>query len=427
MRKALLSFGVLPLAVFAFLGAGEKPAEPAKPAKVTYSDRVAKVLNDHCVSCHRPGEVGPFSLVGYDNAKRKAEMIAHVTETGLMPPWKAKQGDVELDQPNLLSAEEKAVLKQWAEAGAPKGTAKEPPMPKFDDSWTLGKPDMTLELPKPFKLDAEGPDEYWNFVLKPDIKEPMWVQAVDVRPTNRRVVHHVILFTDETDQAEKLAAAPGSRDGAYLSSGGGVGFLPSGALGGWAPGVRAARSAPGTGFLIKPGTRIILQVHYNKSGKEEVDQTKVGLYFAKEKVTKPLRIAWLLNPTIKIDANNPAAKFSKTFKVPQDTELHTLMPHMHLLGKEMKATAQLPNGQKLNLIEVPQWDFNWQLVYKLKKPLMLPKGTVITLEAVYDNSTDNPNQPSNPPVRVRWGEGTKDEMMLMVAVVSFQGDWLYVL
>ncbi|MES1227778.1 MAG: alkyl hydroperoxide reductase, partial [Armatimonadota bacterium] len=240
-------------------------------------------------------------------------------------------------------------------------------------------------------------------------------------------VHHVIAFLDENGAANQLLAGTNTRDGGYLTSGGGVGFIPSGALGGWAPGVAPARSQKGSGFLLKPGTSIILQVHYSKSGKDEVDQTKVGLYFAKEPVTKPLRIAWLLNPRINIQPGDSSAHFTQTFKVPEDAELHSLMPHMHLIGKSMKATATLPDGKVINLVDVPQWDFNWQLVYKLKKPVLLPKGTVIKLEATYDNSSDNPHNPSNPPKRVHWGEETKDEMMLLVAVVSFKGNWLYVL
>ena len=434
MRKVLFQIGFVPL-----IGAGMLAIALAAPAPrvkadektkkaPTYSTEVARILNAHCVSCHRPGEVAPFSLQGYDNAKKKSAMIAKVTESGLMPPWKTRPTDLEFDQQNVLTDAEKQTLQDWAESGATHGDPqKEPKPPKFNEGWALGKPDLMLEMPKEFHLGAEGKDEYWNFVLKPDLKEPVYVQAVDVHPGNRRVVHHVIAFLDDSGRAEKKLEEPGAKDGGYLTSGGGVGILPSGSLGGWAPGVMPARAEPGTGFLLKPGTSVILQVHYNKSGKEEVDRTKVGLYFAKEKVTKPLRIAWLLNFRINIKAGDPDAKFSQTFVVPADAELHSLMPHMHMLGQSVKATATLPDGKVISLIDVPKWDFNWQLVYKLKQPKLLPKGTVIKLEATYDNSANNPNNPSSPPRRVKWGEETKDEMMLLVAVVSFEGDWMYVL
>lgn len=395
-------------------GATPPPMMPA-----TYSDSIATLLNDHCVSCHRPGEVAPFSLIGYDNAKNWAPTIAAVTQTKRMPPWKAVPGIGSFEHENRLTENEIALLKEWADKGAPRGEAsKEPKPPTFKPGWALGEPDLTLQIPKPFKVSGDGQDEYWHFVLKPDIKEPVYVQAMDVRPGNRKIVHHVILWIDEKGAADKVLAEKGV-NGAYLTFGS-PGFLPDNSLGGWAPGLQPNRSPSDSGFLLKPGANVVLEVHYHKSGKEEFDQTKVGLYLAKDskKVKKNLEIAWLANPFIKIEPGKANQKFSQTVPIPVDVELYALMPHMHLLGREMSATLINPDKSEEKLILVDDWDFNWQFSYSLKTPKLLKRGSKVRIDAVFDNSKDNPNNPNNPPKLVRWGEQTTDEMMLMVAVIN---------
>lgn len=392
--------------------------EPQPMLKATYADSVGKILNDHCVQCHRPGEVAPFSLIGYDQAKNWSKTIANVTEARKMPPWKAIAGIGEFRHENRLTDEEVETLKTWADKGAPRGDKKtEPKAPVFKAGWALGEPDMILQPSKPFKVSADGTDEYWHFVLKPQIKEPVYVQATDVRPGNKRIVHHVILWIDEKKQADKILEEKGV-NGAYLSTGW-PGFMPDNSLGGWAPGMMPERTTPDSGFLIKPGSNVVLEVHYHKSGKEETDQTKVGLYFAKDsrKVTKPLEIAWLANPMIRIKPGLKAQRFTQTIPIPVDVELYSLMPHMHMLGRAMSATLIHPDGRQEPLIQVDDWDFNWQFTYALKTPKILKRGSKVRIEAEYDNSADNPNNPNNPPKLVRWGEQTTDEMMLLVAAI----------
>lgn len=394
-------------------------AVPPPLEKVNYAEHVATILNNHCVSCHRPGEVAPFSLVGYDNAKNWAPTVAAVTASKKMPPWKAVPGIGEFKHENRLTDTEIETIKRWADAGAPRGEkSKEPAAPKFSGEWGLGEPDMVMQIPKPFKVSADGQDEYWHFVLKPDIKEPMFVQAIDVKPGNKKIVHHVILWLDESGAADKLLAEKG-QNGAYLTFGS-PGFMPDNSFGGWAPGMRAERMPEDAGIMLKPGTNVVLEVHYHKSGKEETDQTKVGLYFAKDakKVSNHVEIAWLANPFIKIKAGLADQKFKQTIPIPTDVKLYSLMPHMHMLGQEMKATYVHPDGTEEPLIYVDDWDWNWQFTYGLKEPKILKKGSKVVIEAIYDNSENNLYNPNKPPKEVTWGEQTTDEMMLLVAAIS---------
>ena len=393
--------------------------KPPTVKEVTYADHVAEIVNNHCLECHRAGETAPFSLEGYDNTRKWARMIAAVSASRKMPPWGAVKGIGEFHGENRLTDTQIETLKNWAEAGAPRGDiSREPKAPTFKAGWELGEPSKIVEMPEPIKLTSEGQDEYWNFVIDPKLTEEVYVTAMDVKPGNRKVVHHVIAFLDDKNRAEKLVQGDrGDKKTAYRTFGG-VGFTPDGAIGGWAPGVRARHLPEGAAFVLKPGTKIILQVHYHKSGKEEVDQTKVGLYFSKKKPDHPVDIGWLANPFIRIPAGEANSKFKFSFPIPVDIRLYSLMPHMHLLGREMKATLVKPDGTEEPLILVDKWDFNWQLIYALKEPMLIKGGSKIRVEATFDNSADNPNNPSDPPKEVRWGEETTDEMMLLVAVYS---------
>lgn len=385
------------------------------PLKATYAESVATILNEHCVECHRPNQVAPFSLIGYDNAKKWAPMIVRVTESKQMPPWKAAEGFGAFAHENRLEPSELATLKAWTNAGAPRGPkAKEPKQPSFKSEWTLGTPDLILEPSREFKLEAEGQDVYRNFVIPTNFDKVVWVRAIDVRPGNRAVVHHVIAYLDKSNRGKALEARTNDGQPGYLTFGG-PGFLPSGSLGGWAPGVRPYETPRSIAFKVEPGETIVMQVHYHKSGKPETDRTKLALYFAKEPVEKPLTLAWLANPLFRIPAGAKTHPVNLTRTIPTDLTLYSVMPHMHLLGKQMRAELEYPDGKRKPLIWIKDWDFNWQLNYALKEPIFVPKGSKIHVSAIYDNSTENPNQPANPPRAVTWGEETTDEMFLMIA------------
>jgi len=393
------------------------------PEKVTYAEHVAPIINKHCISCHRPGDVAPFSLVGFDAAKKQHTMIASAADAKRMPPWKAVEGYGDFKGENRLSAQEIAILKKWSIQNAARGDAKkEPPTPVFPKTeWSHGTPDKVLQLNKPFELESEGPDVYRNFVFDLGNTEDVYIKAMDVRPGNKAVVHHVIGFLDASGRSVQLEKnSPDDQDG-YSSSGGGIGLIPSGALGGWAPGVMVQETEPGVAFKVSPGTKIVLQIHYHKSGKPEKDQTKVALYYAKEKIERTQEIFWAANPMFRIPPGAKSHAVNWSTPLPADATIYTVMPHMHLLGKSMKAHVVTPQGNKIPLVWVDSWDFNWQLVYTLKQPLEVKRGSKLVVNAVYDNSTENPNNHNNPPRPITWGEETTDEMALLVVGYSVNG------
>lgn len=393
----------------------EGASDGAKAKAPTYAEVVAPILNRSCVSCHHDGAVAPFSLVGYDNAKKWSANIASVTGKRIMPPWKAVPGYGEFLDDHQLSDGDISTLKEWHEKGAPRGDRKkEPAAPTFASEWVMGEPDLIVQPDKPYKLDAEGDDVYRNFVLKNTFDHPVWVSAIDVKPGNPKIVHHEITFIDSGTAAKRLEEA--NKDGqlGYTTSGGGAGFMPSGTLGGWAPGITPRSTPPGTAFLVKPGSTLVMQVHYHKNGKPEEDLTRLGLYFAKEPIKKEMKLDWVFNFGIQIPAGDKAHKETAQNSIDHDVTLYSAMPHMHLLGHSMKASVELPDGTTKPLVWVDNWDFNWQLSYAFKEPLKIPKGSKIHVEATYDNSADNPRNPHDPPKEVTWGEQTTDEMFLLI-------------
>jgi hypothetical protein len=425
MKSVPVITGVAALSLAVY--AGMQPPSPAEqiaaraevagsPKPVaTYAEGVAEILNRRCVSCHRPGEVAPFSLEGYDNAKKWSGMISSVSRRGIMPPWKAVSGYGEFLDENRLTPAEIETLRVWHEAGAPRGEGPEPAPPVFPDGgWSLGTPDLVIGPSKPFELSAEGGDLYRNFVIPLDIKEPVFVKAMEVKPDNSRIVHHVIAFIDNRGQARRLEENNKDGQEGYVGMGGGVGFLPGGSLGGWAPGANARFAPDGVAFRLNPGDTIVMQVHYNRTGKPEKDQTQIGLYYAKEPIQHEMQLNWIFNFLINIPPGRSDYKARQVHTYRQDSTLYAAMPHMHLLGRDMKSWLEFPDGTTRPLIHIDDWDFNWQLTYYFKEPIKVPAGTRQIVEAVYDNSNDNPRNPSNPPRRVTFGEETTDEMFLLI-------------
>jgi hypothetical protein len=267
-----------------------------------------------------------------------------------------------------------------------------------------------IGLPEPYKLDAEGRDVYRCFVVPSGLDQDKYVSALIVRPGNRAVVHHVIAYLDSTGAARKLDEKdPGP---GYETHGGGPGFLPSGFLGGWAPGNEPRRLPLGVGNVLPKGSDIVLEVHYHKSGKPETDQTTVGLYFSKEPISKRVRMLPVLNPFFKIPAGAANHPVTASMPVFQDATLLNVTPHMHLLGRDMKVVAVKPDKSQQTLVNVPDWDFNWQITYVYKDPIKIPAGSRIDLTAHFDNSTSNPRNPNKTPRDVTWGEQTTDEMCI---------------
>ena len=379
----------------------------------TYSKDVAPILYENCAICHRPGEVAPFSLMTYADTAKRAKLIATVTEKRYMPPWKAEHGYGEFANERRLTDRQIATLRAWADAGAPEGNAADKPKPPvFADGWLGGKPDKVLTMPAKYTLAADGPDQFQCFVLPMGLDRDAFISGLEFRPDNRRVVHHALVFLDTNNAARKLASA----DGSYPCFGGPK--FQGSLVGGWAPGaVPLADAEPGLRPIPK-GADLVIQIHFHPSGKPEMDQSSLGIRLSDRPGTQGRMAVLLGTRRIDIAPNDSHYVVKSSLELPRDVELSAIAPHAHYLCKDMKITARFPDGSEKPLIWIKDWDFNWQGSYRYAKPVSLPKGTRLELEYTYDNSEANPRNPVHPPVRVRFGEQTTDEMALAFLTVN---------
>ncbi len=392
---------------------------------VTFNREVAPILYENCTVCHRQGEVAPFPLVTYADAKKRAKLISEITGRRIMPPWKAKPDYGHFEGERRLSASQIATLKRWAESGAPEGRpAAKPVPPAFPTGWRLGKPDLILKMPKPFSIPADGKDVYRNFVLPVSLPKDTWVRGAEFHPGNAKIVHHVIVLTDTSGKARELDLKDGNPNDGY-SGYSGMGFLPSGALGGFSPGDTPKFNVIGTAGKLEKKTEVVFSMHYHPSGKPETDQSEIGIYFTNTPPTR--RGSVLLMGVLNVDIDPGDAHHTETaeYELPCNLEITGINPHMHLIGKESQLWAETPDGKKTPMIWVNDWDINWQGTYRLKTPLKLSKGTKLKGRWVHDNSADNPHNPNLPPKRVKNGENSTDEMagaIVEVVVDSWQDE-----
>lgn len=388
------------------------PAWPADTisTEVTFSEHIAPIIFNQCTSCHRPGEAAPFTLMNYRDVQKRAKMIQQVTERRYMPPWHPEAGHGEFKDERRLSDQQLALIKRWVETGMPQGDeSKLPKMPDFPHGWQLGKPDLIVKMEKAFDVYAAGPDINRNFTIPLNLTEDKWVAAVEVRPSARTVVHHVLFFLDNSGAARKLEGKddqPGFQ---------GMAFRRSGSLGGWAVGATPRRLPDGLAWSLPKGSDLVLQTHFHPTGKAEQEQTTVGIYFADKAPTRTMAgvsLPPLFGRFAHIDIPPGKTDFTirDSFTLPVDVELVNVGAHAHYIAKTMKAHAVLPDGTIQSLFSIPSWDFNWQGRYEYKDFVRLPKGTTIHAELTYDNSADNPHNPNQPPKRIRWGTASTDEM-----------------
>lgn len=393
-------------------------ASSLSAATPTFHDDVQPLLQKHCAVCHQPGEVAPFSLITYDDAARRAEQLAEITARRAMPPWKPLPGHAKLRDERRLSETEITTLKSWAEAGAPAGklsavaTVAETKKPQ---TWFLGEPDLKLMLPEPVKVPADGRDPYVNVILPLQVPEGKFVKAIEFRPGNTRVVHHAVLFIDTSGRSKALDEATPEQGFLAVTPPGR--FLP-GALGIWTPGRRPRPLGDGLSLPWPKDAQLVLNLHLHPSGKPETEQSTIGVYFTDEAPKKSLFDLTLLDLKVDIAPGDKNFVTHDVATLPIDLDAQTIFPHMHLIGREIKIAAKLPDGTTKTLFEINDWDFNWQDIYEFAEPVRLPKGTELTLTARHDNSADNPQNPSDPPQRVRWGEQTKNEMSLAFISLS---------
>ena len=368
-------------------------------SEVTYANQISRILQARCVECHRTGEIAPFALTNYDEVVGWAEMIDEVVQDRRMPPWHASGNHSKFSNDRAMSDAEKELIHQWVTAGAPQGDMSQLPEPrKWTTGWQLPRePDFLAAITEqPFRVPAKGAVRYQYFSIDPKFTEDKWVDAVEIRPGNRAVVHHVLMFTG-TDREIRRRFGGGARgyDGIYV------------------PGQRVEPYPTGMAKKIKAGSRLVFQVHYTPIGTEQLDQTHVGMTFVDaDSVKYEVRTESAAEGDLKIppNAGNHRVEAGSP-RLPFDAQLIALNPHMHLRGKSFSYEAVLPNGTRRPLIDIPQYDFNWQTAYRFAEPLHLPSGTRIHCVAHFDNSADNLNNP-DPDRTVRWGEQTWDEMMI---------------
>ena len=378
----------------------------------TYTKDIAPILRRNCVSCHRPGEAGPFPLLTYDGAKKRARLIAAVTARRFMPPWLPEAGYGDFADARRLTDAEIKTIAAWANAGAPEGEPSESiALPPVAEDWQLGKPDLILKTAHPFSLPADGPDVFWNFILPTDLKSPRFVRAVEIRAGGKRLVHHANLIVDRVHSARRLEPRPGAGFGGMdLDIEYNV-FDPPGHFLFWKPGSPPYAEPDGFAWRLQPGDDLVLNAHLQPSGKPETIEPSVGLYFTGKPPTQfPVLIQLEHDGAIDIPAGARDYLVSDDFRLPVDVDVLAVYPHAHYLGRLLEGYATLPGGRRRWLIRIPDWDQNWQAVYRYKTPVFLPAGTVVSMRYRYDNSAANPRNPNSPPKRVRAGNNSTDEM-----------------
>lgn len=401
-----------------------------KPTQVTFNRDIAPIVFRSCSSCHRPGEAAPFSLLTYSDAKKHARQIAEVTQSRSMPPWLPEPQRLKFADELRLSDAQIKLFEDWVKQGAVEGSAADlPPSPKFVEGWRLGKPDLVLTASKPLTLPPSGTDTYWNFIFPVPIQETRWVKAIEIRPGDKRYVHHANILVDREGSSRRRETEPGAGFGGMEIRIESQVFDPDSHLLFWKPGTVPYVEPQGIALRFDKGTDLILNTHLQPSGKPEVIQPSIGLYFTTHPATK-LPMLLQLENDVKLDIPAGQKDFLVTddFTLPIDVELMAIYPHAHYLGKDIQAFATLPDGTRETLIHIPNWNLNWQAVYRYAEPVRLPKGTKVSLRYVYDNSEENPLNPNHPPERVVAGNRSRDEMChlwLQVLPVNFtpaQGD-----
>ncbi len=385
-------------------------AEKNASELITFNKHIAPLVFDRCAGCHRPGEVAPFSLLSYKDVSKRAEQIAAVTEQRIMPPWRPVAGHGEFANGRRLSDTELGLIRQWVAGGVVEGAAADlPKPPQFADGWQLGEPDLIVTMPTPYQVPAEGRDIYQNFVLPFKVPAGKYLKAAEFRPSNRRIVHHAVLFIDTSGKARKQDEADTDYGFRAITPPGRN--LP-GTMAIWTPG-RFPRPLPeGLSMPWPAEADLVANIHLHPSGKPEEEQSSIGFHFTDEAPRRSLLDVTLIDTKIDIPPGERTFRTHDSCTLPIDMEALSIFPHMHMIGKEIKVTATLPDGKVQPLLWIDDWNFNWQDLYEYSDPVRLPQGTKITLEGTHDNSADNPHNPKNPPERVKWGEQTFNEMSI---------------
>jgi hypothetical protein len=393
MSKIRLTLVVLTLTLAA--GILVTSSNAAGEGQLTFSKDIAPIFYKNCMTCHRQGEIAPMSLVTYKEIRPWARSIREKVITRSMPPWHADPKFGHWANDRRMSQKEIDTIVAWVDGGAKEGNPKDlPPAPKFAEGWQIGEPDLVLHMPEEFTVPADGAVPYQHFTVDPGFKEDKYLTALEARAGNLSVVHHIVIYVRE----------PGRRQQARRLD------LGEGILGALSPGQTPFLADPGTAKLIKAGSQLVFQMHYTPNGKEVKDRSYVGLKFAKSPVDRIITPTGVFNVRFAIPPKAENYEVRAEYVFEQDAEIISLMPHMHVRGKDYVYRAVYPDGRTEVILSIPKYDFNWQVYYYPAKPMRMPKGTRIEAIAHYDNSTKNPLNP-DPNKEVRFGEQTWDEMM----------------
>jgi hypothetical protein len=419
-------------------------------AAPTFSKDVAPIFFSHCTTCHRPGDIAPMSLLSYKEARPWARSIAAAVKSGVMPPWHADPAIGHFSNERRLTGVQKATIVEWADAGAPEGNPKDlPAAPSYGDGWTIGEPDAVLSMQEDYPIPATGTVPYVYFEVPANFAEDRWIQAWEMRPGNRRVVHHVIVSVRPSQAnvaaQQLLMAIAGGRpaqsnaprpqpmftfaDGMQIPTGqtGGRPLPPEkqrprsdmdrprprgtgGSIGGYVPGNSSRVFPAGHAIRLPKGSSLVFQVHYTPIGEATTDRTKLALVFAKEPPQVPLVSAAIVHGGLRIPPGAPDHRVDAEMTINRDINLFSLVPHTHMRGKRWKYDVVYPDGRRETILSVPNYDFDWQHEYIFREPLKIPAGTKFLASAWYDNSTANKSNP-NPKAEVLWGDQTWEEMM----------------
>ena len=395
-------------------GIGNDGVVGQKTTGTTWAHDVAPVLYKNCTTCHHPGGAGPFSLLTYADARRWGAQVVTVTQSRFMPPWLPEPGYGDFADVRRLSDDDRALVKRWVDGGMPQGDPKSAPAtPRYDATWLLGKPDLVLKVPRSFTLKAGGTDVFRNLILPYPLKQTHYIRAMEIRPGTPEIVHHANIVIDRTAAMRRMYPNDWENGipGMELLVDAGNRFEPDSHFLFWKPDTPALIEPEGMPWRLDEGNDLILNIHLKPSGKPEVLDAQVGLYFAKDPPDKqPMLLALERDDELDIPAGDGNFVIDDSLTLPVDVNVLGAYPHAHYLGKDMQGWATLPDGEKKWLVWIKSWDIDRQSVYRYKEPIFLPKGTVLHMEYTYDNSADNPHNPHSPPVRVRAGNRSEDEM-----------------
>ena len=406
------------VAAIAGAGRGMQAAPQSADHVPTFTRDVAPILYANCVTCHRPGEIAPMSLISYQEVRPWARAITKQIADGAMPPWHADAPTGTFSNERKLTAAEKATLDRWAAGGAPEGDPKDlKPPPAFAQGWRIGTPDTIFEMDEDYPVPARGTVEYEHFYIPTNFTEEKWLKGIEARPGNRALVHHILVFYEAPADGPRVTpAVQPNREHARIEARPATGNrpprntgMPSRLLATYAPGTDAQVFPDGTALRLPPGGVLHLQVHYTANGTAGTDRSKIGIVFAKTPPPEELRASQFINAQFTIPAGAVDHEVTTDVTFLQDATLRGVFPHTHVRGKRWSYTLELPDGTKRPLLSVPKYDFNWQTYYMFREPIAVPKGARIISTAWYDNSAANKSNP-DPTIAVKWGDQTWEEM-----------------